>query len=262
MLIAPRAARIHSIEIEPQPAPTSHSSRSGDAVDGKRVEVRQFSGGHGLGAERGATLARAAHVLEHGDGAVAEAAGDEAAGDFRDGGAVGRQHDQAHVRLDEELDVGGIAAVQRERVAVRQRPAHAGGGEREGRDVGDHLHLGEGDELHQLARHAVVHRIAGGEDDGAAAAQRPDAVDHRREGLRPEMHLGGAVLRQEAEEPRRADDGLGTGDGEAGARRQALPAILADADDGEPPAHCAPRSSALTTEAAMAEPPRRPSSVA
>ena len=37
---------------------------------------------------------------------------------------------------------------------------------------------------------------------------------------------------------------------------------LAHADDGEPLAHAAPRIRALTTEAAMAEPPRRPSSVA
>ena len=140
--------------------------------------------------------------------------------------------------LDEGFDVGGVAAVQRERVAVGQRPAHAGGGEREGGEVRDDLHLGEGDELHQLAGHAVIHRVAGGEDHGAAAAQRRDAVDHRGEGLRPFVDLGRA---SRGRKPRRrggADDGLGTLDGEPGAGREALPAVLAHADDGEPLAHC------------------------
>ena len=164
--------------------------------------------------------------------------------------------------MNEGLDMCGVAAVQRERVAIRQRPTDSGGSEREGGEARDDLHLGEGDELHQLSGHAVIHRVARCQHHGATPLQRADAFNHRGEGLRPFMNVGGDVLRQEAKQAGRADDGFGLLDGETGADGKALPAVLAHADDGEPFAHWAPRVRALTTEAAMAEPPRRPSSVA
>ena len=66
-------------------------------------------------------------------------------------------------------------------------------------------HLREGDEAQELARHAIVQRIAGGENDRPAAAQRRDALDHGGKGLRPFVDLG-PVRRQEAEKPLGADN--------------------------------------------------------
>ena len=152
-------------------------TRRGDAVDGQGIEIGVIRRRSGVGDEGRLPFTRAAHVLKHRDLGSAEAARGEAAGDLRDCRGIGRQHDETHTGLDEGLDMSSIAAMQRERVAIGERPAHTGCGEREGGKVGDDLHLREGDELHQLARHAVIQRVTRGEDDGAAATQRADAVD-------------------------------------------------------------------------------------
>jgi hypothetical protein len=164
-------------------------------------------------------------------------------------------------RLDEGLDVRGVAAVQRKCIAVGQRPADPGCGEREGREMRDDLHLLEGDKLHQLAGYAIVQWIAGREHHRAAATQRPDAADDGGKGLRPQMPLGWGFW-DESQHSLGADDDFSRADGETGTGRKALKAILAHSDDGQPLAHAAPRVSALMTAAAIAEPPLRPSSVA
>ncbi len=123
------------------------------------------------------------------------------------------------------------------------------------------FHLFEGDELHEFARHAVIQRISGREDDRAAAGKRLNAVDDGGERLRPfvDFSLGSG---KEGEQALGTNDHFGLFGGKARAGGEAFPTVLAHADDGEPLAHAAPRVSAFTTAAAIAEPPRRPSSVA
>src|SRR6185312_6163192 len=82
----------------------------------------------------------------------------------------------------------------------------------------------------------------------------------RGERLAPEDALGRA-LRHQRQMALAADQHLGAGDERARRGRDAVKAILADADDGEPHAHGdASCASALTAAAASALPPRRPMS--
>ncbi len=193
--------------------------------------------------------------------AFSEATGHQSAGHFRNGGGIGGEDDEPGRGLNEGLDVGAIAAMESECIAIGQGPADAGGRQRKGREIGDYLHFGEGYEGQQLAGDAIVERIAGGEDDSAPATQGLDAVNDGGEGLRPEMALG-IACRHGSEEAVRADNDLGFGEEETGVGGEAIVAVFAHADDRKPLAHVSSRVRALTTAAAMAEPPLRPRRVA
>ena len=78
----------------------------------------------------------------------------------------------------------------------------------------------------------------------------------------PLMDVGRNAARQVAEEAGGSDDHLGHLDRGLGPLGETVPAIFTHPDDGQPVAHAAPRARALMTDAAMAEPPRRPSNAA
>ncbi len=105
----------------------------------------------------------------------------------------------------------------------------------------------------------IIHGIAGGEDHRVAATQGFHLLDNGREGLRPFQALG-LQGREKAEEALGAHDHIRVLQREFGTGGQALKAILAHADDGEPLRHARPFDRPLTQAAAMAVPPRRPRS--
>ena len=95
-----------------------HCATRGDAAYGQRVEVGELRVRNAVGNEGGLPVARPAHVLQYGDLASVKTAGHQAAGNLCNGAAIGGQHDQPHARLDEGLNMGGVAAMEREGVTI------------------------------------------------------------------------------------------------------------------------------------------------
>ena len=91
-----------------------------NAVDRQRVQGGKLRGRNIVGQERRDALVRATHVFQNGDVALAKSTRHQAAGGFGNGAGIGGQHDQADTWLDEGFDIGGVAAMQRQRIAIGQ----------------------------------------------------------------------------------------------------------------------------------------------
>src|SRR5215207_8303522 len=151
--------------------------------------------------------------------------------------------------------------MERDYLDVGQRPAHTRGGKREGRGRGDDLQI-----ILQARRKksadAVVHGIAGGENDDTLVHPVANAIDHRVEGRWPVVERS-RQGRQKSKQPARSNDDISLGDQSSGAGGETIEAVFAHANERQRTVHAA-RSAmmALRAAAARAEPPRLPSNVA
>ena len=119
-------------------------------------------------------------IFEDRDAALAVAARDEPARYLGNRRTILCQRNEANAWLDEGFELRRRAAMQAQRIAIRQGPAEPRCGEAEGREVRHDLDLGSRDELQNLSRHAVIRGIAGGEKHGLASAQSLDLLRRPR----------------------------------------------------------------------------------
>ncbi len=130
------------------------------------------------------------------------------------------------------------AAVHREQHGLRQRPAEPRRGEAEGRRRRHDDHLARIDVARQHRADAVVERIARGEHADLPAAMAQHFVGGAIERARPRPRRAANERRREAKMPPAAEHDFGRADQPARHRAQALDAVLADADDGQPARRC------------------------
>ena len=71
--------------------------------------------------------------------------------------------------LDKGFDIGCVPPMQSQRIAIGQGPAHARGHVGERGEMGMMSISAEGNEFKQFPRNAIIHGVAGGEDNGLAS---------------------------------------------------------------------------------------------
>ena len=79
-----------------------------------------------VGDETGFLLADAAHVFQNGYYAFFKAPCHKTPRRFGNGACIRSEHNEFCAGLDEGFDIGGVAPMQSERVAIGQGPAHEG----------------------------------------------------------------------------------------------------------------------------------------
>ena len=181
--------------------------------------------------------------------------------------AVGGQRENARTRLQMRADEIERAAMQREQHGFRQRPAEPRRGQAERRRRRHNDHLLRIDVSRQHRADAVVKRIAGGEHADLPAAIAQHLVGRAVERARPRPRRAANERSGKAEVAPAAEHDLGGADQPARRRAQALDAVLADADDGQPARRCGSLSARSCQEPACqpsaerfsfsAAPPRR-----
>ncbi len=161
----------------------------GAAGDGQRVEAAGGPGGVGGGAvvARGVGTAEG---FEDGDLAGGKPVLAEEGGDPAGRGGVLAEDEEAGAVGEPGDDLLGRAAVDGEGLHVGEAPAHGGGGELEGGDVGVEGDLLGREHARELGAGGEPEGIAGDEDGGGARAQRADLGDHGAEGAGPEDAFG------------------------------------------------------------------------
>ena len=100
----------------------------GHTFHGECIEIGELLFRHGVGQESGLCFARAAHVFQNGDRAFFKSARHQPPRHFGNGAGVGGEDNQLCAGLDEGFDIGGVAAMQGERIAIGEGPADARGG--------------------------------------------------------------------------------------------------------------------------------------
>ena len=155
------------------------------------------------------------------------------------GGRIMAEDEHPGARSDRGAKRRGWPAVQRDGLHLGQAPAEARAGEAEGGGSGMDPHLARGEVPRDRRPDAVAERIAGREHAHAPARARAELPGERGEGARPFEALP-IVRRDHREMAGAADEGLRRVDRGARGRPQAVEAVLADPDDGEPCVHLTP----------------------
>ena len=232
LLLGHRAVVPEQVVRQPRHPWQQRRIRRRDALDGQRVEgwnpvVPAF------GAAVEPFLARAPHRGQHRHPRCAETALGQEAGDPQRGILAGGQDQKPLIGLDKGDHLLDRAAVHRQRLDIRQAPAHACGGKLKGADLRVIDDLGGVDGAADPCADRKLQRVAGDQHHRAAASQRADRVDHRVERRRPGDALGrdpvGKAVMTVA-----ADDHVRGLDDRAGGGRKPVDAVLADADDMQP----------------------------
>ncbi len=180
---------------------------TGNALDGYRTQPCDAFRRVLMCFKRCPALQRAPHVHQQSDVAVIIVARQQAFGSGKHCFLAFRQRQDFRARRDKRVEQRNIPAMQRDRLDLGQRPAQAGGGEREGGGRRYDLQLFPQAGGQQCA-YSIVHGIAGGEDDDPLVAPALDAVDHGVEGRRP-IVKDGIQRREKAQQPSRTDDDFG-----------------------------------------------------
>src|SRR6185437_4776263 len=152
--------------------------------------------------------------------------------------------------------------METEKHALFERPNEARRRESEGAALRQHDHFVPGKMPRQDRADAVAQRIAARQHDDTLSLGRRDLLHGGGERLQPHQTFG-RTRWDMSEMALAADQQLRRLDERTPRWRQAIDAVLADADEGKPCAHAraSGAASALTAAAASALPPRRPASV-
>ena len=201
----------------------------------ERIDRAEIEGGGTRGTD---ALIRSAERFENRQARGAKARLRQELCQCRRSLAVGGQGQDARSRLQMRAHQIERAAVYRNERGLRLRPAEAGGGQAEGRRRRDHGHLTGIDAAGERRADAIVERVARGEHADLAAAMMQDFVGGGVERARPRPRRAANERRREAEMAPAAKHDFGRADQPARHRAQALDAVLADADDGQPARRC------------------------
>ena len=183
-----------------------------------------------------ATLPRAAEMLEDAYRRCAPAGFGEEAGQLGRRLAVIGERDEARARRQMKPHAVELPAVNAQADAILERPDEAGGGEAEGARARQDDHLRRIEISGEQGADAVAQRVAARQHGNSLAAPSRDRRDRVGQRAFPCQALARDFWHQR-QVAGAADDERGTLDEAARGARQAAPAILAQADDGEPGGH-------------------------
>ena len=191
-----------------------------------------------IGPGLAVALLRAAKGLEHMQPRPAKPFRHEDGGDLRRRACIGGQSEHARAGLQQPRNQRLRPPTKRDRVAVLQRPAQPGTGQRKGGGLRDAEHFGGIDIARQHRPDPEPAGIARGKHGDGVRPCRQDfwqaGFDRAGPGESLAADQGGGMRQM----PARAGDQNGLGDGRAGGWRKPIDPILADPHDSQPgPVH-------------------------